>query len=696
RVKEMAIADASSRGSSRNSVSSSPSTNNAGIPAFIMIPDISIRNLSPNSAGLLPSIKSAVVPALTTVSQPQLSLAGFGDVSVSTQGSSNKGRSNQSLASYGNSSVSNGGSSVSSSSISTVTQNRNSKMPAVIKIVRKMESKPPALVKNSIQIPPTRATAIGGGDDESIGSTGSAGSINNIRGIHNIKLDIPLILQDDIWRFGHDNFLDDFGNRMLPAQTFEKSDGGLCWAATMAMTGYINTSLSPPSYINVKPEAYHQSINRIRTNYKNHKGLSPIHEYNTQKVTLISQYVDSNYAYTLTPKIVNKLLNKYDKGVIAGIYTGMIKGNTPTGSHAVLLIGVKDDKVIYNDPNEKEKQEITIDQFNKALQPQDYTLLGKKGEFPLPITTNRYTSGINLKDTPNNKIRQHIIDADQKHIAFIKNDTNTSRSEIFKETLDFRSLLAQVDEVVRPRHNKAVEAGLVESRLAKLEGINDASLPLTDSTMSQTNEKLINNITTKNNIYKNILLEGLNNLNKIYLNQIDINQLSEKDSEIAQHYLNLYLDDSNIGKAAVEGSVNKLMSSPNLDRKRELDRIKKDYLSEYEKLGQTEFSLSDKLKLVIKHSAMFSLIHTKTYEKVQSKLGKKAQQKNNNIPTDFDNLYISLNKNATTKQEIENNILLIHKNNLNLFNRAIKNNNVSITMDMTFKAKIREFFKFKK
>jgi hypothetical protein len=293
----------------------------------------------------------------------------------------------------------------------------------------------------------------GGSDDESVGSTGSAGSINNTRGRHNIQNDIPVILQDDIRRFGHDNFLNEFGNRTLPAQAFEKSDGGLCWAATMAMTGYINTSLSPPQWNTVKPGDYRESIHRMLASYKNHKGLSAIDRYNTQKITLISQYADSNYAYTLTPKIVNKLLNKYDKGVMASIYTGMIEGNTATGSHAVLLTGVKDDKVIYNDPNKKERQEITIDQFNKALQPQRYTLLGKKGEFPFPITTNRYTSGVNLKDTPNNKIRQHIIDADQKYIAFIKNDTNTSRSEIFKETLDFRSLLAQVDEVVRPRHN---------------------------------------------------------------------------------------------------------------------------------------------------------------------------------------------------------------------------------------------------
>jgi hypothetical protein len=76
-----------------------------------MIPNISIRNLSPNSAGLLPSIKSAAIPALTTVSQPQLLLAGYGDVSVSTQGSSNKGRSNLPIAGYGDVSVSTQGSS---------------------------------------------------------------------------------------------------------------------------------------------------------------------------------------------------------------------------------------------------------------------------------------------------------------------------------------------------------------------------------------------------------------------------------------------------------------------------------------------------------------------------------------------------------------------------------------------------------
>jgi hypothetical protein len=99
---------------------------------------------------------------------------------VSTQGSSNRSRSNQSLASYGNGSVSSGGSSVSSSSISTVTQNRNSKMPPVIKIVSKMDSKPPALVEGSLQIPLARAVRFGGGSDDE-----SVKSINKKRGSDN-------------------------------------------------------------------------------------------------------------------------------------------------------------------------------------------------------------------------------------------------------------------------------------------------------------------------------------------------------------------------------------------------------------------------------------------------------------------------------------------------------------------------------
>jgi hypothetical protein len=286
----------------------------------------------------------------------------------------------------------------------------------------------------------------------------------------------------------------------------------------MAMTGYINTSRSvplyatwiddslnnnSPSHFDGRPlkhsvENYLKANKTMWTHFKEYKGLKPSYLAVTQGLTPLPQYVS-----VLTPKILNKLLNKYDKGIIAGIYNGMIEGNTPTHPHAVLLTGVKGNTVIYNDPNYRKKQKIPIDKLNDALMSRRYSLLGKENTPVLStITTNRYTSGVNLKDTPNDKIRQHIIDAEQRHIAFIENDTNTSRSEIFKETLDFRSLLAQVDEVVRPRHNKAVEAGLVESRLAKLEGINDASLPLTDSTMSQTNEKLINNITTKNNIYK--------------------------------------------------------------------------------------------------------------------------------------------------------------------------------------------------
>jgi Papain-like cysteine protease AvrRpt2 len=741
RAKTMAIPDLSSRSLSRDDVSLSPSNRR-------------LLNASDSSQMTIQTTQgvrsnNAAVPVLITI--PHLQTAGS-DGAVSSNDSPIRNMNNQSVASYGNGSVSSGGSSigslsVSNSSISTMTQNRERSVPAAVRVISKMDSKLPAVVKNSIQMPLARTRIFnradsdvpvlrlrgGGSDDESQNSsTDSVGSLTNARGIYNIQNDIPVILQNDIRRFGLDYFLDEFGNRTLPVQKLEKSNDGLCWATTMAMTGYINTSLSPPSYINIRDEDYKKSmtklvnikkhkqyikkyekymreivsgkdykksmtklvdikkhkqyikkyekymretvsdkdykksINKILINYKNYAGTRMSDLFNTQGFINLQQYADSKYVYTLTPKILNKLLNKYDKGIIAGIYNGMIYGNTRTSGHAVLLTGINRDKVIYNDPNHRERQEVTFNQLNKALMPSPHSLLVKKDTFTALsfITINPYTNGVNLKDAPNYKIFHHIINMQGKYIEYLKNaqTMNTKDFEVFKEVIHFKSFLAQVDEVVRPRYNKAVKQGFIVSPLSDLKGINRPSALLTDPKTSQINKKLIDSVIVNNNISTNVLLENLNNLNQIYLNE-----LSDNDFKNAQNSINLYLNNQ-VNNNNNRSYINKIINMSNQERAEELIWLKNNYTSRYEKLNYKTVSLSDKVNFIIAYSLSFTSI----YKNLQLKLEKASQQTTINQfklslvdPSDF---YISVNKNSVTAEELQGNINLIHTNNLRKIN----------------------------
>jgi Papain-like cysteine protease AvrRpt2 len=373
----------------------------------------------------------------------------------------------------------------------------------------------------------------------------SVGSIENTTGRHNINLTLPVILQNNIIKYGHSDFLDKIGNKVVPLQRFQKETSGLCWAASMAMMGPINTSYSVPSYANWIHDNPDNSKNLTEHFFIDGNLKFTPHLYLKAMDSMLKAYAERDaFAHRplaitqglipavpndnpkLTPKILNELLSKNNTGVLAAYRTingKMINdGDIPTTGHAVVLTGVKNDKVIYNDPNIKDRQAVTFKQFNMALNSTRYALLVKDKATIVPSvdinSTNQYIGKINLEKSSNEEIFQHIKQASTEHTInivrktalLIKKDPKNN-NKIVEDAANFMKFLVQVDEVVRLRYNIAIQENLITTTSVQPD-ITALPLPASFSELRRENNKNIK-----------ILEKKLGELQVPYKNLLDYN-----------------------------------------------------------------------------------------------------------------------------------------------------------------------------
>ncbi|MEN9911736.1 MAG: hypothetical protein RI956_180, partial [Pseudomonadota bacterium] len=421
-----------------------------------------------------------------------------------------------------------------------------------------------------------RLTKLVGSTQNDDSDNNSVGSLENTTGRHNIEPTLPLVSHKKMIKYGHSVFLDSIGNKVIPKIPNKESGYGVCWAASMAMMGPINTSTSVPSYANWIYDNPNQSVsfkNNLTPSRKraielfkqknptaksfilDKRRMYSSEEYSEEMQSMLRAYenCDGRSGYTLavtqglapvpfaitakqelnpmlkyeqrlTPKILNTLLSKDNTGILASyhtINTKMIKdGDTPSGAHAVVLTGVKNNKIIYNDSNFKNRQEVTFKQLNAALTKNSYALIAKDKAVILPSvdidSTNKYVGKINLKKSSNEEILQYMNKSSVKYRKDIMlkslNPIKASPATV-QDAADFMKFLAQVDDVVKLRYNEAIEKRLITVR-SVLPNITVLPLPAS-----------FHDIKIQNNKNLRILQKKLNELQVPYKNLLRANDI---------------------------------------------------------------------------------------------------------------------------------------------------------------------------
>jgi hypothetical protein len=189
-------------------------------------------------------------------------------------------------------------------------------------------------------------------------------------------------------------------------------------------------------------EYQQEAMQKMLNAFKNNDGVSNMDVAVTQGLNLNRE--------ELTPKNLKKILRNNKKGIYASYLTY-------NGGHAVVITGVEGNNLIVNDPNYKKSRKIPLKKFNPgilALVIEDKTIISPSVD---KNSTNKYIGKINLEKSSNQAIFHHFDQARKDYTTNITEKDSKNTNKVVEDAADFMNFLVQVDEVVRPRYNMAIQ-----------------------------------------------------------------------------------------------------------------------------------------------------------------------------------------------------------------------------------------------